>query len=164
MYNQEKLVCVQVFLFGASDQHSEDRKMQITIAYTHFGKGLVQRMPRCRLGFFHIVNNDYTHWLMYAIGGGMNPTIISEGNRFIAPPDLRAKEVTHRQKPNSAWDSGTWISHGDMLVNGATFQQSPSILQLRPYAGKMVFPMSGKYAGRATKHAGPLKCIPRRRC
>lgn len=94
MYNQEKLVCVQVFLFGASDQHSEDRKMQITIAYTHFGKGLVQRMPRCRLGFFHIVNNDYTHWLMYAIGGGMNPTIISEGNRFIAPPDLRAKEVT----------------------------------------------------------------------
>lgn len=86
---------MQVFLFGASDTHYEDKNMQITIAYTHFGKGLVQRMPRCRWGFFHIVNNDYTHWLMYAIGGGMHPTIVSEGNRFIAPPNPRAKEVQH---------------------------------------------------------------------
>lgn len=85
--------CTQVFLFGANDKHYEDRNMQVTLAYNHFGKGLVQRMPRCRWGFFHVVNNDYTHWLMYAIGGSMNPTIISEGNRFIAPPDPRAKEV-----------------------------------------------------------------------
>ncbi|KAL2904362.1 putative pectate lyase 7 [Bienertia sinuspersici] len=148
----------KVFLFGASDDHFEDRKMQITIAYTHFGKGLVQRMPRCRWGFFHIVNNDYTHWLMYAIGGGTNPTILSEGNRFIAPPDPRAKEVTHRQIPDSPWDSGTWISKGDMLVNGATFQQTPTALHLDAYHDKLAFPMAGKFAGRATKYAGPLKC------
>ena len=48
---------------------------------------------RCRLGHFHIVNNDYTHWHMYAIGGSGNPTILSQGNRFLAPNDPNAKEV-----------------------------------------------------------------------
>uniref|UniRef100_A0A7N0TS97 Pectate lyase n=1 Tax=Kalanchoe fedtschenkoi TaxID=63787 RepID=A0A7N0TS97_KALFE len=84
-----------VMLFGASDGYSEDQIMQITVAFNHFGQGLVQRMPRCRWGFFHVVNNDYTHWLMYAIGGSRNPTIISQGNRFIAPPNEAAKEVRH---------------------------------------------------------------------
>lgn len=68
--------------------------MQISLAFNHFGKGLVQRMPRCRFGFFHVLNNDYTHWIMYAIGGTAHPTIISQGNRFIAPPDPTAKMVT----------------------------------------------------------------------
>lgn len=67
--------------------------MHVTLAYNHFGKRLSQRMPRCRWGFFHIVNNDYTHWLMYAIGGSKGATIISQGNRFIAPPDPNFKEV-----------------------------------------------------------------------
>ncbi|PIA27963.1 hypothetical protein AQUCO_07400067v1 [Aquilegia coerulea] len=69
----------EVMLFGASDSYSEDSIMQITVAFNHFGKGLVQRMPRCRWGFVHVVNNDYTHWQMYAIGGSMHPTIISQG-------------------------------------------------------------------------------------
>lgn len=80
-------------LFGASDGYSQDQIMQITVAFNHFGQGLVQRMPRCRWGFFHVVNNDYTHWLMYAIGGSQHPTIVSQGNRFIAPPNVYAKEV-----------------------------------------------------------------------
>lgn len=84
---------IQVMLFGASDSYSGDKIMQITVAFNHFGRGLVQRMPRCRWGFVHVVNNDYTHWLMYAIGGSSSPTIISQGNRFIAPPNLAAKEV-----------------------------------------------------------------------
>lgn len=84
---------MQVLLFGASDSFAGDAIMQITVAFNHFGKGLVQRMPRCRWGFIHVVNNDYTHWLMYAIGGSSHPTIISQGNRFIAPPNHAAKEV-----------------------------------------------------------------------
>jgi pectate lyase len=80
-------------LFGASESYSGDGIMQITVAFNHFGRGLVQRMPRCRWGFVHVVNNDYTHWLMYAIGGSSHPTIISQGNRFIAPPNGFAKEV-----------------------------------------------------------------------
>ena len=59
------IVMVQVMLFGASDTFEGDKKMQVTVAFNHFGRGLVQRMPRCRWGFFHVVNNDYTHWLMY---------------------------------------------------------------------------------------------------
>jgi pectate lyase len=80
-------------LFGASDGYGGDEKMQITVAFNHFGKRLIQRMPRCRFGFIHVLNNDYTHWEMYAIGGSMHPTIISEGNRFIAPDNGNAKEV-----------------------------------------------------------------------
>ncbi|KAK9277191.1 hypothetical protein L1049_006730 [Liquidambar formosana] len=57
----------EVMLFGASDSYSGDSIMQVTVAFNHFGRGLVQRMPRCRWGFFHVVNNDYTHWLLYAI-------------------------------------------------------------------------------------------------
>ena len=80
-------------LFGARDSSTQDEIMQVTIAFNHFGKRLIQRMPRCRFGFFHVINNDYTHWEMYAIGGSQHPTIISHGNRFIAPPNIFAKEV-----------------------------------------------------------------------
>lgn len=48
---------------------------------------------RCRHGYFHVVNNDYTHWEMYAIGGSANPTINSQGNRYAAPNNPFAKEV-----------------------------------------------------------------------
>lgn len=84
---------MQVMLFGANDAHVIDKVMQITVAFNHFGQGLEQRMPRCRWGFIHVLNNDYTHWLMYAIGGSSQPTIISQGNRFIAPPNPNAKQV-----------------------------------------------------------------------
>jgi hypothetical protein len=39
------------------------------------------------------VNNDYTHWEMYAIGGSAAPTINSQGNRFSAPDERFSKEV-----------------------------------------------------------------------
>jgi pectate lyase len=48
---------------------------------------------RCRHGYFHVVNNDYSHWEMYAIGGSAAPTINSQGNRFLAPNDRFNKEV-----------------------------------------------------------------------
>lgn len=80
-------------MFGASGSTTQDKVLQITLAFNHFGQGLVQRMPRVRYGFVHAVNNDYTHWLMYAIGGSDSPTILSQGNRFIAPPNGYAKEV-----------------------------------------------------------------------
>ena len=39
------------------------------------------------------MNNDYTHWEMYAIGGSAEPTINSQGNRYLAPTNPFAKEV-----------------------------------------------------------------------
>lgn len=79
-------------LFGASESATHDDKMQITVVFNHFGKRLVQRLPRCRFGYFHVVNNDYTHWKMYAVGGSSHPTIISQGNRYIADHPF-AKQV-----------------------------------------------------------------------
>ncbi|MBA0693255.1 hypothetical protein Goari_010749, partial [Gossypium aridum] len=57
---------------------------QVTIAFNHFGEELIQKMPRCRWGYFHVVNNNYIHLKLYAISGSIHPTIISQGNRFIA--------------------------------------------------------------------------------
>lgn len=84
---------MQVLLFGAKDNYSGDKIMQITVAFNHFGKGLIQRMPRVRWGFVHVLNNDYTKWEMYAIGGSQAPTILCQGNRFVAPDNRNAKEV-----------------------------------------------------------------------
>ena len=60
---------------------------------------------RCRHGYFHVVNNDYTHWEMYAIGGSAAPTINSQGNRFLAPNDRFAKEVSAFMGPSFITDN-----------------------------------------------------------
>ncbi|KAK3422249.1 hypothetical protein EUGRSUZ_G02887, partial [Eucalyptus grandis] len=82
----------EVMLLGHNDSYAPDSGMQVTIAFNHFGEGLVQRMPRCRRGYIHVVNNDFTEWQMYAIGGSANPTINSQGNRYTAPVDADAKQ------------------------------------------------------------------------
>lgn len=88
------LVLMQVILLGANDGFQGDKILQVTVAFNRFGNGLIQRMPRCRWGFFHVVNNDYNKWEMYAIGGSQHPTIISQGNRFRASDKPFTKEVT----------------------------------------------------------------------
>ncbi|KAL3819378.1 hypothetical protein ACJIZ3_005283 [Penstemon smallii] len=118
----------EAMLFGASDSYQKDEIMQITLAFNHFGNGLEQRIPRVRWGFVHIVNNFYTRWLMYAIGGSKNPTILSQGNEFIAPDNAFAKEVTKRDyAPESEWINWVWKSEGDLLRNGAFFRQSGDV-------------------------------------
>ncbi|XVF03393.1 hypothetical protein REPUB_Repub04eG0257400 [Reevesia pubescens] len=158
----------EVMLFGASDSYSADQKMQITVAFNHFGKGLVQRMPRCRWGFIHVVNNDYTHWQMYAIGGSSNPTIISQGNRFIAPADPRAKEVTKRDyAPPQVWNSWNWRSEGDLMMDGAFFTQSGDPDTSKKYAAAGTNLMPAKPAHMVsllTKHSGTLNCFRGRPC
>uniref|UniRef100_A0ACD5ZZL2 Uncharacterized protein n=3 Tax=Avena sativa TaxID=4498 RepID=A0ACD5ZZL2_AVESA len=115
----------EVMLLGHSDGYLPDSGMQVTIAFNHFGVQLVQRMPRCRRGYFHIVNNDYTAWEMYAIGGSANPTINSQGNRYIAPTNPNAKEVTKRvDTEEGQWNGWNWRTEGDMMVNGAFFVPS----------------------------------------
>lgn len=152
----------EALLFGASDSHSQDAKMQITVAFNHFGKRMIQRMPRCRWGFIHVVNNDYTHWNMYAIGGSAHPTIISQGNRFIAPPSNPfAKEVTKREySPESIWNQWTWRSEGDIFLRGAFFVQSgdPQWTSKHPelYDGIEAVPATNVDA--ITRFAGALRC------
>ncbi|CAN1725490.1 Pectate lyase [Linum perenne] len=146
----------KVMLLGHKDSYTQDKNMQVTIAFNHFGEGLVQRMPRCRNGYFHVVNNDYTHWEMYAIGGSASPTINSEGNRFLAPYDRSKKEVTkHEDAPESEWKNWNWRSEGDLLLNGAFFRQSgagtyarASSLSARP----------ASFVASMTTTAGALSC------
>lgn len=38
-------------LLGHSDSYVRDKQMQVTIAYNHFGEGLIQRMPR----YMHLI-------------------------------------------------------------------------------------------------------------
>ncbi|XP_072965464.1 pectate lyase-like [Typha angustifolia] len=154
-----------VMLFGASDSHSEDRIMQITVAFNHFGRSLVQRIPRCRWGFFHVVNNDYTHWLMYAIGGSQHPTIISQGNRYTAPPQLFAKQVTKRDyATEEEWKHWTWRSDGDLMRNGAFFVES-GVPSTRAFSRNQIIKAKpGTYAGRLTRFSGALKCLRGRKC
>lgn len=65
--------------------------------YNHYYYYYFFHIYRCRHGYFHVVNNDYSHWEMYAIGGSAEPTINSQGNRFLAPDDRFSKEVrTHK--------------------------------------------------------------------
>ncbi|KAK6153385.1 hypothetical protein DH2020_013024 [Rehmannia glutinosa] len=155
----------EVMLFGASDSYSDDEIMQITLAFNHFGKGLVQRMPRVRWGFVHIVNNDYTRWLMYAIGGSQHPTILSQGNVFTAPDDAFAKEVTKRDySPESVWKNWAWKSEGDVMKNGAFFKQSGNANHKFAQGADMIPPKPGSFVSSLTKFAGPLNCVPKKPC
>ncbi|KAL0450592.1 UNVERIFIED_CONTAM: putative pectate lyase P59 [Sesamum latifolium] len=152
----------EAMLFGASDSHTQDVKMQVTVAFNHFGKRMVQRMPRARFGYIHVVNNDYTHWNMYAVGGSKNPIIISQGNRYIAPPhNLYAKEVTKREySPESVWKSWTWRSEGDIFQGGAFFVQSgdPTYTSKHPEKYDLIKAASAQNVVEITKFAGALGC------
>ncbi|XP_031106441.1 pectate lyase-like [Ipomoea triloba] len=154
-----------VMLFGASNSYSKDKILQITLAFNHFGQGLIQRMPRVRYGFVHTVNNDYTHWLMYAVGGSQNPTILSQGNRFIAPPNPAAKEVTKREyTPEGVWKNWVWKSDGDLMMNGAFFVQSGNPNQKFPTAEEGIKPKPGNFVNMLTKFSGHLDCHDGKPC
>ncbi|XP_030473810.2 probable pectate lyase 12 [Syzygium oleosum] len=147
----------EVMLLGHSDQYLPDSGMQVTIAFNHFGENLVQRMPRCRRGYIHVVNNDFTQWEMYAIGGSGSPTINSQGNRYIAPSNPNAKEVTKRvDTDHSKWRDWNWRSEGDILVNGAFFVASGEGLEVKYEKAYSVEPKSAAYIDLITWHAGVL--------
>ncbi|KAI4314209.1 hypothetical protein L6164_027142 [Bauhinia variegata] len=152
----------EVMLFGASGMETRDKNMQVTVAFNHFGKNLIQRMPRCRFGFIHVVNNDYTHWEMYAIGGSHAPTIISEGNRFIAPPNRFAKEVTKREyTQESEWKNWQWRSINDVFMDGAFFVQSgPEVIRTPSVSqDDMISARPGTMVNVLTVDAGFLNCV-----
>ncbi|KAJ9553692.1 hypothetical protein OSB04_017737 [Centaurea solstitialis] len=150
----------KVMLLGHSDDFLADAGMQVTVAFNHFGKGLVERMPRCRHGFFHVVNNDYTEWQLYAIGGSAAPTISSQGNRFIANPNSH-KEVTKRMEAkDDEWKRWNWRTEGDLMVNGAFFVPSGAEMSTLYDKDSSVPPMSANLINQLTMHAGALVGVP----
>ncbi|XP_058107880.1 probable pectate lyase 5 [Magnolia sinica] len=147
----------EVMLLGHSDGYLPDSAMQVTIAFNHFGEALVQRMPRCRLGYIHVVNNDFTQWEMYAIGGSANPTINSQGNRYMAPTNPYAKEVTKRVDTDEKdWTGWNWRTEGDVMVNGAFFVPSGEGLGATYAKASSVEPKSAALIDQLTMNAGVL--------
>ncbi|GAA0174622.1 lyase [Lithospermum erythrorhizon] len=155
-----------VMLLGGSDGYGEDSIMQVTVAFNRFGRGCVQRMPRCRYGFAHIVNNDYSQWKKYAIGGSAQPTIVSQGNRFKASDDINLKEVTHRDySEESEWKNWQWTSEGDLFLNGAFFVPSGSPLKQTPFSKNTTLEYKpGSFVGTLTRYAGALSCSIKQAC
>ncbi|KAH0632510.1 hypothetical protein KY290_035919 [Solanum tuberosum] len=147
----------EVMLLGHSDDYLPDSGMQVTISFNHFGKKLIQRMPRCRRGYIHVVNNDFTRWEMYAIGGSGSPTINSQGNRYIAPFDPFAKEVTKRVDTDEGkWRNWNWRSEGDVMANGAYFVASGEEVEVKYEKAYSVEPKSADFIDQITLNAGVL--------
>ncbi|XP_009103942.1 probable pectate lyase 13 [Brassica rapa] len=146
----------EVMLLGHDDKYVLDTGMQVTIAFNHFGQGLVQRMPRCRRGYIHVVNNDFTSWKMYAIGGSGNPTINSQGNRYSAPSDPSAKEVTKRvdSTDDGEWANWNWRTEGDLMENGAFFVASGEGVSTLYSKASSVEPKAAALVDQLTQNAG----------
>lgn len=157
----------KVMLLGHSDEYAADKNMKVTVAYNHFGPGLMQRMPRCRYGYVHVANNNYEEWGIYAIGGSMHPTIRSEGNRFVAPEEQYKKQVSWREGCYSASCTSGWLwkSVSDMFVNGAYFVPSGRGKALPMYKTGQTFKVgNGKLVPKMTQNAGALACIASKPC
>ncbi|KMT06570.1 hypothetical protein BVRB_7g157420 [Beta vulgaris subsp. vulgaris] len=147
----------KVMLLGHSDDYIADRGMQITVAFNRFGEALNQRMPRCRFGYFHVVNNDYSSWVEYAVGGSSRPTINSQGNRYIAPPNPNAKEVTRRlDADGQEWESWNWRTEGDLMINGAFFVPSGDGVNPQYTLASSMEPKSAAFIDQLTLNAGVL--------
>ncbi|KAM7484153.1 hypothetical protein LguiA_000162 [Lonicera macranthoides] len=120
---------------------------------------------RCRLGYFHVVNNDYTHWEMYAIGGSAAPTINSQGNRFLAPNDRFNKEVTkHEDAPEDEWKNWNWRSEGDLLLNGAFFTATGAGASSSYARASSLGARPSSLVSSLTGGAGSLSCRKGKRC
>ncbi|GLJ28750.1 hypothetical protein SUGI_0566680 [Cryptomeria japonica] len=153
----------KVMLLGHSDDYTADKAMEVTVAFNHFGPGLIQRMPRCRHGYVHVANNNYEPWGIYAIGGSAGPVIRSEGNRFVAPNEEYKKQVTWREDPNgNRW---LWKSVRDSFANGAYFQPSGKGKALPNYSSQQKFKVFlGTLVPLLTQTAGSLSCTPNNPC
>nr|XP_043607221.1 pectate lyase 1-like [Erigeron canadensis] len=152
----------KVMLLGADDSHTEDKIMLATVAYNKFDQGCVQRMPRCRHGFFQVVNNDYNKWGMYAIGGSAAPTILSQGNKFLAPDEANKKNVLQRANAQeSEWKNWNWrTDSNDVFENGAIFKASGSDPQLTPEQQAGMIPVEpGTNVPQLTSCVGALSCV-----
>ncbi|KDO78309.1 hypothetical protein CISIN_1g047672mg [Citrus sinensis] len=154
----------KVMLLGHNDQFTADKIMKVTIAFNHFGPGLIERMPRVRIGYAHVANNRYEDWKMYAIGGSANPTIFSEGNYFMASNDQNTKEVTKRES-YGGWKSWKWRTSKDVFLNGAYFVPSGYGSCAPNYSRAQSFVVApGAMVPALTANAGPLSCVVGKAC
>ncbi|GLJ28736.1 hypothetical protein SUGI_0566320 [Cryptomeria japonica] len=149
----------EVMLLGNSDTYTPDLNMRVTVAFNHFGPDLMQRMPRCRLGYVHVANNYYEPWGIYAIGGSSNPTILSEANWFMGPSDYTKKQVTQQHECTSG-SPCVWRSIHDMFLGGSYFTQSGWGNAYPTYDQRQEFEIAiVNLVPTLTKNVGTLDCL-----
>ncbi|KAK9104277.1 hypothetical protein Scep_021121 [Stephania cephalantha] len=96
---------------------------------------------------------------MYAIGGSGAPTINSKGNRFLAPDRKASKPVVKRENTDEEeWKHWNWRSRGDLMLNGAYFEQSGSQLSSKYAKANSIDARPSFLVGSMTAGAGALKC------
>ncbi|OAY63039.1 Pectate lyase [Ananas comosus] len=98
-----------VLLLGADNENEKDTIMQVTVAFNHFGEGLVQRMPRCRWGFFHVVTKresmneaEWRNWVWRSEGD-----VLRNGAFFIESGGLNKRSFSSRDYIKAR--PGTWV-------------------------------------------------------
>ncbi|GLJ17488.1 hypothetical protein SUGI_0304260 [Cryptomeria japonica] len=91
---------------------------------------------------------------MYAIGGCANPTISSQGNRFLAPDYRFHKEVTKHQDSTK----GNWRSVGDLMLNGAFFTASEAKESSSYAKASSMAARPSSIVGSITVSSGVLTC------
>ncbi|GFZ03635.1 pectin lyase-like superfamily protein [Actinidia rufa] len=112
-----------------------------------------------------VINHFNKH--VHKVTQGDNSTrreLHNQGNRFIAPPNPAAKEVTKRDyAPESVWKSWLWRSEGDLMMDGAFFTQSGNSGQ--SYSKRdLITPKPGSYVPRLTRFSGSMNCVPNSPC
>ncbi|GKA06690.1 probable pectate lyase 8 [Tanacetum coccineum] len=96
---------------------------------------------------------------MYAIGGSVDPTINRQGNRFTAPNNPFAKEVTKRvDTDRSNWHGWNCRSEGDLLLNGAYFIPSGAGSAGSYARASSLGAKSSSLVGTITANAGVISC------
>ncbi|KAL0286329.1 UNVERIFIED_CONTAM: putative pectate lyase 12 [Sesamum angustifolium] len=118
----------EVMLLGHDDKYLPDSGMQVTIAFNRFGEGLVQRMPRCRRGYMHVVNNDFLNGKCDKARGHKRGGVVR-----LELEDGR-----------------------DIMVNGAFFVPSGEGLSLQYAKASSVEPKSATLINQLTMNAGVL--------
>ncbi|XAR65673.1 Pectate lyase [Bertholletia excelsa] len=154
----------KVMLLGHQDCYTADRNMKVTVVFNHFGPGLAQGMPRVRYGYAHVANIRYDRWIMYAIGGSADPTILSEGNYYGASDNPYAKQVTKRESDED-WKNWKWRPSKDVFENGAYFVPSGwGSCASHSSRSKFFTAAPGPLVPLLTSDAGPLSCVASKAC
>ncbi|KAL4179121.1 hypothetical protein AMTRI_Chr13g85730 [Amborella trichopoda] len=104
-------------LLGASDGDKIDENMRVTV-YRNFFDYSNQRMPHCRWGYCHVLNNYYKNWGFYTVGGRVYAKLYTEMNVFQPGKVL---EVTPYFRGFNDDATATIESHNNLFLNGATF-------------------------------------------
>ncbi|GJN29671.1 hypothetical protein PR202_gb17920 [Eleusine coracana subsp. coracana] len=101
-----------------------------------------KQLAKCAMGFGHRATGGYDGQLLR---GNMNPTIISQGNRFRAVDDRNYKE-------------------DDVFLNGAYFNESGGQNERIFEKLDFISAKSGKHVSELTQFSGALNCRVGKKC